>query len=394
MRLTPEQLAAVRSRLPTTIVEACPGAGKTTVLAARIAHLIRERGAKPEQILALTFTRSACENIRTKVEADLGEAIAYRVQVQTFHAFAFSIIRARFPGLSVATETETEAAIRSLYKGPTRRPRMTPIRRLRRGIMAIEALGCVTEDQRVTSTINDITLVRNRLWDAGLIPTWNLVDGAQLCQGGVHQFNHVLIDELQDCTEAEWSLAWRASNGLDFFAVGDPRQAIMGWRGARDWHYEPTHRLTKSFRFGREIASVANEIAQRHGWPLIEAEPGEVMSAWASLTPKSILDQAGSRAVLCRTHRDCAEIAREIGPRAVHVQRRGDDALASDADLYEEIAAAGKIAVTTVHAAKGREWDAVAVCLPLDGDNEEARVNYVAVTRAKRALFLCGEPVL
>ena len=96
--------------------------------------------------------------------------------------------------------------------------------------------------------------------------------------------------------------------------------------------------------------------------------------------------------MLCRTHRECEWVARDLGPQAVHVTRDLRDALDSDADRFEGIARAGKIAVCTVWASKGRESDAVAIKPPVDHREgpEDLRVEYVGLTRARQVLILGG----
>lgn len=379
--LTPEQLAAVEADQDRVVVDAGPGSGKTTVLAARIAWLL-ERVA-PESIVALAFTRSACSNIQRKVADQVGEALADRVAIQTFHGFAYETIQA-LPltnGMfNVATEIEDDQARRSLYHGPTRRRGMPGRRTLDRMVMEWEAGLPGHEDYETT-----LRVLRRRLRDAGLLPTWDLLPSADTRATGLH----VLVDEAQDVTPRERQLALDLSRDGTLFVVGDDRQAIMGWRGARGMGLDATHRLTHSFRFGPEIAAAANHVAGVMGAePIVGGgPPGWVVECGL----EAILEQEGSRAVLCRTHRDCELVARELGDQAVHVRRDPLDALAADADRYEEIARRGLVAVTTVHAAKGRELDAVAIApMPESDDPEETRVQYVSATRGRRWVGLVG----
>ena len=359
---TTEQLAAVESELPATVVSAAPGSGKTTVLAARIAWLIRNL-VPPEQILALTFTRSACQEIRQRVQREIG-ALAERVRIETFHGYAWSVLRE--PSLSVATEVEAQQAIRSIIEGPTRR-RGTP------GLRAIEEAIIDHESGRGFGPHADaLRLIVFRLREAGLVPTWDLVPSIERRE---ESFDHVLVDEAQDVTPREAQLVRRLTDGT-LFAVFDRAQAIMGWRGGIGIDWPVTHRLSQSFRFGPEIAAAANTIAVRMGTdPVVGAGPaGQVIEG----SIEQILEAEGTRAVLCRTHRECEWVARDLGPLAVHVTRDLRDALDSNANRFEGIARAVKIAVATIHAAKGREWDSVAVVPWEHRENEDLRVEDVA----------------
>src|SRR5260370_33166483 len=68
------------------LVLAGAGTGKTTVLTQRIAHLIREGPARPDEILALTYTDNAADEMKRRVQAELDEKNADGLQVLTFHA--------------------------------------------------------------------------------------------------------------------------------------------------------------------------------------------------------------------------------------------------------------------------------------------------------------------
>ncbi len=73
---TPAQQQAVTAGEGPLAIIAGPGCGKTTVLAARIAHLVRERGADPSSILVLTFTAEAAHRLRHEVGRQLGSSTA------------------------------------------------------------------------------------------------------------------------------------------------------------------------------------------------------------------------------------------------------------------------------------------------------------------------------
>lgn len=385
MMHTEEQEAAIQTDDERVVIEAGPGAGKTMVIGRRIAHLLMT-GTKPEDILALTFTRSACQAIRASAAVQAGDELAARVTIRTFHAFAYMVVKSLNPRMAVSTERQSEVAFCSLYNGGSRRRHVTPKIRLRSALMRYEAVGPHCGDKEVDDAIGDISCLLQRLMDAQLVPTWALANLALFSSEEVPSYEHVLVDELQDCTENELTLAHQATLGCgSLFMVGDPRQAIMGWRGARSWDYEVTHRLTKTFRFSEVIAAVANDLADRHGWGRIVGHdgPGEVVRN-SDLRMMPIMH--GSKAILCRTNDECRQIAASLDG-AVHVCS-GIDPLSAPADVFDSVRGENLIAVATVHSAKGREWDHVAVRLHPGGDDEEQRVRYVALTRARRTLLL------
>ena len=76
-----------------------PGTGKTTTLVEAIADLIEKRGANPDQVLALTFSRKAAEQLRDRVTARLGRTMATTLS-STFHSFAYGLLRRYSPPTS------------------------------------------------------------------------------------------------------------------------------------------------------------------------------------------------------------------------------------------------------------------------------------------------------
>lgn len=390
-RLTAEQRDAATASAAWVHVEAGPGTGKTTVLAARVAHLIADRDVPPDRILALVFTRSAAENIRTRVAAALrSPEVASRVNVATFHAWAAMHRIARGP--RVATESESEAALRSLYEGPARRPRrdLPGIAEVRAQIRRWEAYGGAMP--------RGPALALQRLTEARLVPTWALLPSNM----DLPSFPHVLVDESQDVTPLEaWLADESIARGGELLTVGSEDQAIMGWRhaeGIRAFRTlvsaEPEeHALTTTFRFGYAIAKFSNELSRGFGGqeitPAAPHPTGEVSRV--QHLSEITFPPGESAAMLSRTNAECAEIARAM-PDAVHVRRDPTgDPFASDADRFEAVARAGQIAVATIHSAKGREWDHVVVAHEIDAcdaDEEEQRVHYVAVSRARRLLTI------
>lgn len=105
-KLNAKQKQAVDTIYGPVLVVAGPGTGKTQILALRIGNiLLKATGAKPDEILALTYTESAVATLRTRLARFIGVA-AYRVRIHTFHSFARSILELRpdlFPRIALGT---------------------------------------------------------------------------------------------------------------------------------------------------------------------------------------------------------------------------------------------------------------------------------------------------
>lgn len=384
--LTDEQRAAVVADHAS--VAAGPGTGKTQLLAARVAYLIAS-GEDPRGILCLTFTRAAAANLRERIERETCQS----VDVFTFHGFAAKHVLNE--GERVATELESDAAIDSLYNGPTARKTVEAAHGSRKIARRHEVERNILQFESAAYTNTpEIRLILSRLSESNLVPTWALFDRFR----DIPAYHHVLVDESQDCTFTERHIV-RMTKG-NIFDVGDPRQSIFGFRGAENEcltvNVVP---LTHSFRFGPEIANVANRVAAKFGGDPINGVGESRVMPIDLAAMLDALSMGLSVAVLCRTHHDCAMAALGIGEAAVHVQRNPLDAFSDDADKIGDVIDAGKIVVTTTHSFKGNEASVVIVddsvfsscdsrrsCRAVT--DEDFRVLYVSVTRAKKVLML------
>lgn len=117
-RLNARQREAVEHPDGPVLVVAGPGTGKTQLLAARVAWLLQQPDARPQEILCLTYTEAAARNMRERLLRFLGPA-AHQVSIHTFHSFGQLIIHENadllgFQDLSVASELEMQQILREL----------------------------------------------------------------------------------------------------------------------------------------------------------------------------------------------------------------------------------------------------------------------------------------
>src|SRR6266511_73312 len=101
--LNPEQQQAVRHTSGALLILAGAGSGKTRVIAHRIAHLISERQAASDQLLAVTFTNKAAEEMRTRVETLLG-VDCRQMWISTFHALCARLLRREAPHIGLSRD--------------------------------------------------------------------------------------------------------------------------------------------------------------------------------------------------------------------------------------------------------------------------------------------------
>ena len=244
------------------LVLAGPGTGKTTTLVEAIVRRI-DQGARPDEILALTFSRKAAEQLRDRVTARLGRTMSTNLS-STFHSFAYGLIRAYAPAELYAAPLRLlrARAGRGAPGAAHRQPGVGPLaRELRaavgtRGFAARSTRSCPGPASAGSTPPGCVALGRREgipefeaaacsssqyldvLGDQSAIDYPDLIARAVI-EAEVHRdelrarFTHVFVDEYQDTDPSQVALLRAlAGDGRDLTVVGDPDQSIYGFRGA------------------------------------------------------------------------------------------------------------------------------------------------------------------
>ncbi len=311
-RLDAQQRRVVEHAGGPLLVLAGPGTGKTTTLVESVVHRVQERGLAPEQVLVLTFSRRAAEELRARITERLGRTTRGPVAM-TFHSYAFSLLRRelRTP-LRLLTGPEQDLEIGRLLAGeladgapgwPRELREAMPLRGFRKELRdllsraqergldgpALAALGH-REDRAAWVAAGHFLAAYEGRFD--LDPTAEVVDHATLVQAAAALLETdeelrgrerasravVLVDELQDTDPAQLRLLQAlAGDGRDLVAVGDPDQSIYAFRGADvrgildfpdrfpDQSGQPAHRmvLTTCRRSGPALLAASRAVARR-----------------------------------------------------------------------------------------------------------------------------------
>jgi len=311
--LDPQQRAAVECVEGPVLILAGPGTGKTRTLTHRIAYLVAEHGVPPETCLAITFSRRAAAEMRNRLE-HLVPTVADRIVVMTFHAFGWQLVREYGRRLS-ASEAEGAFAVRMVERFGPNWDRLCVAseaqrRQLLEGLLDLSAAQAdrilkkisharrspdsLAEDPKWQEALrayqaemgrrgwldfDDLVLVPLEILQAD--PPWQ----AELQR----RFRYVSVDEFQDIDAAQYGLLRALTPaGGNLCVIGDPDQAIYGFRGADVGFFErfladyPTAQrfvLTRNYRSSRVIIEAAGQmIAPASLVPdrRLEAQPGRI----------------------------------------------------------------------------------------------------------------------
>ena len=285
--LNPAQCAAVLHVDGPLQVLAGPGSGKTRVVTHRIANLLRE-GVPAAQILALTFTNKAADEMKTRVEQLTPGA---NVWVSTFHRFGARLLRqyAEYVGLTpnytiYDTADAKQTLARVIEAGDFKTMHYTP-ERIGHAISAAKNKLITAEkyEPRVGSPLSHVVAevypaYQKRLLASSAVDFDDLLlHIAQLLytnpeiRGTLDErFRYILVDEYQDTNHAQYVMLRALSVDHPNLAVtGDPDQSIYGWRGAdinnilqfeSDYPNVNVVRLEQNYRSTKRILRVADEL--------------------------------------------------------------------------------------------------------------------------------------
>ncbi len=232
--LNEEQARAVACRDPRILCLSGPGSGKTRTLVARIESLITESSFSPSEVLALTFTRKAAREMRSRLVDRIGVGRANRVELSTFHSWQCGILRRYADRLGMRNDfTVRDDADRNaliLYVG------------MKELGLKWRSSRRLWKEQDVRDRYYSILSETNSLDFDGIESCFLLLlEKENVSRQLRERFRHVLIDEGQDMSKAQ-QLSIEAFGPDALFVVGDPAQSLYGFRGA---HPEGLHAMVE-----------------------------------------------------------------------------------------------------------------------------------------------------
>ena len=301
---TDEQIKIIESALEPAVVIAGAGSGKTETMAARVLWLVANGYAKPEEILGLTFTRKAASELKKRIKDRLKQLrkaglieknLSIEVPVMTYHSYAGNILREYGLRLGIDTDSELigeavvwQQAAKVLrnwddeefeYEGAFK-TLVSDLLGLTKSAMehGVSEDAIISETEKVLERIADIPsdkdvdkvklvlkqriklleisrkLREERVASGQLSFDDQMFYAAKIAQevqkvGELERAKYrvVLLDEYQDTSQSQVRMLSALYSGHPIMAVGDPYQAIYGWRGAAIGTIKHFHQSFNSF---------------------------------------------------------------------------------------------------------------------------------------------------
>ena len=293
--LNEQQKEAVSYLNGPLLIVAGAGSGKTKVLTSRIAHIIKQKKAFPNQIIAVTFTNKAAKEMQNRVSTILKKEAIGLSWLGTFHSISAKLLRKHAPAVglksnySIIDQDDQVRLVKNICKAEN-----IDIKK----ISPKYILSIIDNWKNKGWYPEDVILKKKDVFEKGFLKIYKIYQNKLMdlnaCDFGdliLHcvkifeknldirklyskNFKYILVDEYQDTNliQSKW-LNYLAEYNENICCVGDDDQSIYSWRGAEiknflkfDKIYENTKiiRLEKNYRSTQNILSVASKLIENN----------------------------------------------------------------------------------------------------------------------------------
>ena len=285
--LNEQQREAVNCSQGNKLILAGAGSGKTKVLTCRVAKLIQEFDVKPSNILALTFTNKAANEMKQRIE-NLLHISSQGLWFGTFHGICRRFLKIHWKDagisefFSILDSQDQQRIIKRVIKNKNLDDKIYDPKALQSFINSEKDKGkriAAGKDDNYRDIFKDYEEVlkqTNSLDFADLILTTyeTLKNKSELLNYYNKRFQHIMVDEFQDTNTLQFNLL-KALNGDkgSLYAVGDDDQSIYTWRGARSKNIQlfkdefsnvEIFKLEQNYRSTNKILDVANNLIKNN----------------------------------------------------------------------------------------------------------------------------------
>lgn len=292
--LNDQQLKAVKQIDGPVLILAGAGSGKTKSLTCRIAYMM-ESGISPSEILAITFTNKAAQEMRERIHALVGPS-ADKIWMYTFHSFGARFLRreiSNYPPyndkFTIYDSDDSKTLIKNILKelnldDKQFQPNIIQahISSAKGQLLEPKAFRAQVESNFFAQKVADVYesydkhLKQNNALDFDdlLFMTTKLLSIESIRRRWQDRFHYILIDEYQDTNHAQYLMAKLiAGKNQNICAVGDADQSIYSWRGAdlrniidfqQDYPSAKVIKLEQNYRSTQTILDAANAVIQNN----------------------------------------------------------------------------------------------------------------------------------
>ena len=303
-QLNEEQLQAVTAPLGPVLVLAGAGSGKTRVLTNRIIYLVEELKVDPSNILAITFTNKAANEMKQRLWQS--DCQAYKMHISTIHSFCATLLRreaeltGRNSNFSIYAEDEKKSVVKRAVKSVDSEADSgivdsfcDSISRVKNDGVDVNKLteGEICADENLSNCVDQLgsdgvskvlqeyskqMTSSNALdFDDLLYYVYEIFsENPEILDKYSEKYKYILIDEFQDINRVQYNIfRLLAKKYRNIFVVGDDDQSIYGWRGADvrnilnfETHFPGAkiYKLQQNYRSTKNILNVANEIIRKN----------------------------------------------------------------------------------------------------------------------------------
>ncbi len=275
------------------------GAGKTKTLTCRYAYLVNHEGINPENILCLTFTNKAANEMRQRIEKMIGRDFASEY-ICTIHSFCVKILRRDiyrlgFPKFfNILDEEDKKSIAKSIMKELGLTNKETTVKDVIQKINSTKsrsASGYITDymlpralanKRRIASKLNPDELIfmkycENQIKNFSLdfddliyFALYILINFQDVREYWQDKLHYIMVDEAQDCNKHDWEiLEILSKKHNNLYIIGDDNQSIYKFRGSDvkgfiNFKNDKTILLTQNYRSTKKILDVANSIIKNN----------------------------------------------------------------------------------------------------------------------------------
>lgn len=292
------QKEAVETLKGPILILAGAGSGKTRVLTQRMAHIITQGVAAPDEILCVTFTNKAAKEMEAriyKILSEIGASIRSPLWVSTFHSFCVRVLRQHLtlldykPYFGIYDSSDQLSQIKKVMKALNINDKMYPAKNFQGRISGAKMLALSPENLRKNNrpmmdpkTLEVYSLYETEMkkansldFDDLLLKTYELFRMyPDILEQYQDKFKYIMVDEYQDTNHIQYLLVQMlAKKHRNLCVVGDEDQSIYSWRGAdisnildfeKDFPEAKVVKLEENYRSSSNIVTAATHMIKNN----------------------------------------------------------------------------------------------------------------------------------